>query len=147
MAWTTIAEALAITGVTVTAADLAGADEDVNMHAGITGDATVYDRDAHWLGRAVAWQAVWLAGQPGNAERSSVTTVSQEGLQAAYKDEAAVILAPRARRCLKNLSWMGSRSVRLGPARAPAESPASWYETSTSDTDPPDEYWTPMGGG
>ena len=145
MAWATVDDVTEITGVDValTPAVLAMANEDVNMHVGITDDATVYSRDEYWLVRAVAWQAVWLLGQPGNEQRVSVNTVSQEGLQATFKDDVAIVLAPRARRCLKNLSWMGPRSTRLGPARPSIEGLAAW---KTTESDPPDHMWAPLAG-
>jgi hypothetical protein len=140
MAWATAVEVLDLTGETVTAADLAVAEDDIALHTGILPDATVHDRDAAWLLRAVAWQAVWLAGQPGNTERSSVTSVSQDGMSAVLQDPTAVILAPRARRALKNLSWMGTRSVRIEP---PVENTFQPWDT----IDPPDDAWSPVGGG
>lgn len=138
--WATADDVQDITGVDIalTPALLAQADSIIGMHAGITSTAAVYARDAEWLRQAVAWQTAWLAGQSGMAERSSVTTVSQEGLQVTYQDEAALVLAPLARRALKNLSWMGTRSVRMSRRRP---------RVKTTDVDPPDEAWTPMGGG
>lgn len=140
MAWATADEVLDTTGVdvTLTPSVLAQAGSIINMHAGITDDATVYERDEYWLGQAVIWQTAWLAGQQAVAERSSMTTVSQEGLQVTYQDEAALVLAPLARRSLKNLSWMGTRSVRLGHRVTVHK---------TTEVDPPDECWTPLSGG
>jgi hypothetical protein len=137
--WATAEDVLAATGVDVTLTPvwLTQANGIINMHAGIADDATVYVRDEYWLQQAVIWQTAWLAGQPGVMERSSVTTVSQEGMQVTYQDEAALTLAPLARRCLKNLSWMGSRSVRLA---------RRVNVRKTTDVDPPDECWTPMAG-
>jgi hypothetical protein len=140
--WATVADVLDITGVdlALTPGIVVQAQGDIELHAGVLDTAVVFERDAEWLKRAVAWQAAWLPGQPGSAERSSVDNVSQEGLTVTYKDEAAVVLAPRARRALKNLSWMGTRSVRLAPARRSAGE----QSRRTTDTDPPDDRWSPM---
>ena len=140
--WATAEDVLNVTGVdvTLTPSTLAAAESDISMHTGVLTTAIVFDRDAEWLRQAVAWQAAWLAGQPGNEQRSSVTSVSQDGLSVTYQDPTAVVLAPRARRCIKNLSWMGTRSVRVGPQ---GPRPINNYET----VDPPDHEWSPIGTG
>lgn len=136
--WATADEVTATTGVTVTAATLAAANDDICMHSGVLDDANVYTRDEEWLAKAVCWQAAWLHGQPGHAERSSVTSVSQDGLSATYLDATAVVLAPRARRCLKNLSWMGPRSLRM-TARG-----ATGHLNTNPDFEPTDRDWVPI---
>jgi hypothetical protein len=124
----------------VTASHVTLAEDDISSHTGILTDATLHDRDTEWLKRAVIHQAIWLAGQPGNQERSSVTSMSQDGMSAVLQDATAVILAPRARRAVKNLSWMGTRSVRIEP---PVENTFQPWDT----IDPPDSDWTRIGGG
>jgi hypothetical protein len=123
----------------VTAGHLTLAEDDISSHTGILPTAEVHDRDATWLQKAVCHQAIWLAGQPGNQERTSVTSVSQDGMSVTLQDATAVILAPRARRAVKNLSWMGTRSVRIEPK---VENTFNNWDT----LDAPDDMWTPLGG-
>jgi hypothetical protein len=123
----------------VTAGHVTLAEDDIASHTGITTDATLHDRDAAWLLKAVIHQAIWLAGQPGNQGRTSVTAVSQDGMSVTLQDATAVILAPRARRAIKNLSWMGTRSVRIEPK---IENTFNNYDT----LDAPDHMWIPLGG-
>lgn len=147
VAWATADDVLSVTGVDLsgTPGVVAAASSDVSMHTGVLDTAAVYTRDEEWLRQATCWQAVWLAGNPGNVERASVTSVSQDGMSASYVDDTAVILAPRARRCLKNLSWMGSRSVRVTRRGGPRRGLRSDADFLANDD--PDEQWAPMGGG
>lgn len=139
--WATIEDVLNITGVdiTLTPEKLNAANSIVQLHTGVLDTATVHTRDAEWLRQAVAWQAAWAAGQADLQQRSSATSVSQDGLSATLKDEAAVILAPAARRAIKNLSWMGSRSVLM--------SRRATGHRKTTDVDPPDHAWSPIATG
>jgi hypothetical protein len=128
-----------LTGVDVTLTPhLAQANGDIEMHTGVLDTAVVHTRDAEWLRRATAWQAAWLAGQPGHAERSTVTSVNQDGLSVTYADQASIVLAPRARRAIRNLSWMGSRSILPGNRAASA---INRYNV----VDPPDSEWSGIG--
>jgi hypothetical protein len=141
MAWATLAEVQAYPDSSaVTSGHLTLAEDDISSHTGVLTDAVLHDRDLEWLKRAVCHQAIWLAGQPGNAERTSATSVSQDGMSATLQDATAVVLAPRARRAVKNLSWMGTRSVRIEP---PVESTFEPWDT----VDPPDSAWTPLPAG
>lgn len=139
--WATADDVLTLTGVDVSQDEsiLTGANSLVSMHTGVLDTATVHTRDAEWLRQAVAWQAAWMNGQPGIAERASVSSVSQDGLSATYVDSAAVILAPAARRCIKNLSWMRSRSVPM-TGRSTTARAINRYDV----TDAPDEMWSPV---
>jgi hypothetical protein len=155
MAWATLDDCEDITGsepgivpgVTTTAAGtLALAHSIVRTHVGRTEAAAnaMTARDLVWLREAVCWQAAWLPGQPGLLQRVGVQGVSQDGLSAQYRSHADQLLAPLAQRALKNLSWMGTRSLRTTtrPARGDAPEPgltaASWATTD------PETGWEPL---
>jgi hypothetical protein len=108
-------------------------------------------RDLKTLARAVAFQAIWLPSQPDLLSRVGAQGVSQDGLTAQFRSAADQLLAPLAQRALKNLSWMGTRSVRFGTRtpRLPDRSLAG-YTASTflsSGADPDYLGWEPLGGG
>lgn len=131
MAWATTANVETITGTTVTSAQLNAAQAVVELFVGVTPDAddAATTRDLHWLKQAVAWQSVWQKDQPGFSTRSSVEGGDQDGARWTYTSKAAVNLAPLAIRAIKNLSWMGNRSVAVSlPATAPLA-----FNVETSD--------------
>lgn len=113
MAWATTDDVEDVTGETVTAPQLAQAQAVVELFTGRTpaSDDALLVRDVYWLKQAVCWQTVWQKEQPGFASRSSVANMIQDGAHWEYTSKAAVNLAPLAIRAIKNLSWMGSRTV------------------------------------
>ena len=106
MAWATISECTAITGVTPDAATLALAQSSVEDHVNRGPDVTdsLYARDLYWLKKAVAWQAAWLPAQHDLLTRTGVQTVTQDGMSAQFRTPADQLLSPHAQRALKNLS-------------------------------------------
>lgn len=123
MAWSTTDQALTWTGKTLTEEDLAVASGIIDIHAGITEDApedSISARDRRWLAQATAYQAAWMAPKPGLLDhRESHTSTSADGVSVQREAPSDIYLAPLAARVLKNLSWIGGRSVRhtVEPAR------------------------------
>ncbi|MCX4504567.1 hypothetical protein [Streptomyces anulatus] len=113
--WCSLADVEAITGHTVTTGQLFAASSVITLYANRSPDAVngLLNRDLYWLKQACAWQARWQAQQPGFDQKSVVTSVSQDTTQVAYGTEWAISLAPLAARALKNLSWKGTRSLRI----------------------------------
>lgn len=127
--WIDAETASAVTGATLDDAALTRAEDMVGTFAGkVPGDA-LRARDAHWLGRAVAYQAAWLATQPGLHTRADVSSISEDGISATFTEDGQV-LAPMARRALSRCSWNGTRTVRLDAGARP-------------DLDD-DEKWSPL---
>lgn len=114
--WSTTAQVLTLTGLTVTDPQLTMAEGDISLSAGRDPATTPVDalttRDRYWLGLAVAYQAAWLAAQPDAFTRSAVTSYSDNG-QAITFAPSGQDLAPRARRALKRVSWKGTVSVAV----------------------------------
>ncbi|MCE7081157.1 hypothetical protein [Streptomyces sp. ST2-7A] len=125
MTWATVEDVLHITRKAVDADLVAVAGASIEPHAG-----RVYDldadrigaRDRHHLKAATAWQAAWLADQPGYTARHNAQQIDQDGASVTYKRTGdgsgaghAITLAPLAARALKNLSWKRSRSTRRHP--------------------------------
>lgn len=159
MTWATLTDVTTITGatpaaVTGTTTDGAGtlalAQSMVEDHVNRTEDANggMKARDLVALKKAVAWQCAWLPGQPGILQRVGVEGVSQDGMNAQYRSPADQLIAPMAQRALKNLSWMGTRSLRTGQ-RAPRVPDGTFGGTSAgtflnSGADSDYVGWSPL---
>lgn len=114
-AWATAADCAGITSITPDDATLALAQSTVEDAVNRTPDAdeSFTTRDLNWLKKAVAYQAAWIPSQPGLLARVGTTGISQDGLNATYGSRADLLLSPLAQRALKNLTWMGSRSIHV----------------------------------
>jgi len=144
MAWATVAEVLEITGETVTSAQVTAAQHVVELHVNRTEDAedSISTRDTNWLRHGTAWQAVWQAGKPGYATTTAVQSLTQDGTTINYRSAADQTLAPLAQRALKNLSWMGARSIAVG-LRDQRSREGGDYDESFTSVDS-DTGWEPM---
>lgn len=116
MAWATGADVVTLTGHPADDEKIAIAQILIEMFVGRTEDtADIGADDLAWLKRAVAYQAVWLEGQPDLFTRLDVTQLSQDGMQAAFKGDG-LVLAPLAKRAIRQLSWKGgTRSISVEP--------------------------------
>jgi hypothetical protein len=122
MPWATIQQVTDQTGKTVDTADLALASSIIDTYAGTDPEmpeASLTARDRATLRKATAWQAVWIAGQPGYLEHRGVDySPTADGTSAQRKSQADQDLAPLAQRELKNLSWIGTQVVNLRSQRS-----------------------------
>lgn len=144
-AWTDTDTALAVTGVEVTDVQLLTAQATVEVMSGRMYDDTarIRTRDLYWLGRAVAFQAAWAAGQPGLETRMDLTSTTQDSVSASLTADA-VVLAPMAARAINRLSWRRSRTVHV---RSPFVDGSNWVGANPLLESNDDlENWRPMGG-
>ena len=105
-----------VTGSTLTVAQIQSAQQILNMYSNYTPEASGFNMqpfDLRWLRYGLAYQAVWMVGNPGLLYRAEVDTISQDGLSTHWQDPRNVMLAPLALRSLKQLSWQKSRSLRV----------------------------------
>lgn len=111
--WASPAEASAITGQTITQAQLDVAYHVIEMYAGAVVDsrANLANRDHRLLKKAESYQAAWMAAQIDLTGRSDATLVSQDGLQYSKGSEDMHILGPLAKKALVKLSWMRTRTI------------------------------------
>lgn len=113
--WCSITDVATYTGVTVDASTLAQAGATIDIHAGrayaIDG-SRIGSRDAYWLKLACAYQAAWLPSQVDMFSR-----IDALGIQAARRmimlRDTALVLSPNARKALKRVSWLKTRSVHV----------------------------------
>jgi hypothetical protein len=144
-AWTDTATVLSVTGVEVTDQQILQAQADIEIFTNRTWDDTsrIRARDLYWIGRAVAYQTAWRAGQFGVESRMDQTAQSQDGVSATLGADA-VVLGPMAARAINRLSWRRSRTVHI---RSPFVDGSSWlgpnplYEANDEL-----EVWQPMPG-
>lgn len=149
--WSTPAEASAITGQTITQAQLDVAYHVVELYAGVIVDAraNLTNRDHRLLKKGEAYQAAWMAGQIGLMDRSDADLVSQDGLQYSKGDPDMHILGPLAKKSLMKLSWARTRTWDpLTPQQALALRDKVTAETyGLSDQEDADELagdWRPI---
>ena len=118
--WAQPADVVTFTGRTVTEAQLGQAEAQLELVVGVLANPAerpgveIKPRDLAYLKRAVSYQAAWLAVQPDAYDRSDIASISQDGTSATFT-EKGLILAPFARRAIRRLSWLGSRSITAIP--------------------------------
>lgn len=141
MPWATGADVVTLTGHPADDEKIAIAQTHIELFVGRTEDTATAElsaRDLAWLKRAVAYQAVWLAGQADINTRLDVSQLSQDGMQAAFKGDG-LVLAPLARRAIRQLSWKGgTRSISAEPFCPPV---APRYPIGGPITDYDWEHW------
>ena len=143
LAWTDTDTVLAVTGVEATDVQILTAQAAIEVMAGRTwaDTARIRPRDLYWLGRAVAYQAVWGAQQVGLESRMDLTSSTQDGVSANMTGDA-VVLAPMAARAINRLSWRRSRTLHV---RSPFVDGSSNYGVNPlSDGSDDDMTWNPL---
>lgn len=149
--WATTSNVRSITGESVTEDELADAQAVIELYSGRTfvgsqDNDSIRPKDKVWLQKAVAYQAVWQRSQPGYKTRHSIKEVNQDGAQIIYagssepNNTALIMLAPLANRALKNVSWMGSRTIKLKAPSWEGNHP-SYGDYKRNDDHP---GWRPM---
>ncbi len=106
-----------ITGIDVANEVIVRAQEIIESYTGRL-EETVYDNgDITLMGRAIAFQAVYMRDNYDKVyEQVATTGQTQLDGQASFdRDLLAPFLAPLAVITLRNVSWKKSRSVHTGP--------------------------------
>ncbi len=130
MTWTTVADVQTVLNVTVTATDVAVANEIITTYANRTPAASsgMTARDLGWMASAARWQAVWLGEQVDVLTRQIAARHRQDGVEVDHAGSSFIpkeyptTLAPLAARALRNLSWKGSRTLRVPHVATPVNS-------------------------
>lgn len=148
MSWATAADVLTYTGASATDAQVARAQALIELYADVTQDAdgAMSARDLRLLGRAVAYQAAWMASgaHPDFFARTEVSELDQDDVTAKLAHADALLLAPLASRCLTRLSWMNGtiRANRRDPRARLHELEDLWLRDQE-----PAQVWLPLPGG
>jgi hypothetical protein len=144
-AWATAQDVIDATGVTVTDQQLAQAQTAIEVFTNrIYADtARLRTRDLYWLGRAVAYQAAWLAGQFGLETRLDATQIQQDQVSTTLTGDG-LVLAPMAKRALQRVSSMRSRTVHV---RSAIEGAGPLLGNPLTDASDDSLVWAPYHGG
>ncbi|WP_326779720.1 hypothetical protein OG481_02160 [Streptomyces longwoodensis] len=144
-AWATAQDVIDATGVSVTEQQLAQAQSDIEIFTNriYTDTPRIRTRDLYWLGRAVARQAAWLAGQFGLETRLDATQIQQDQVSTTLQGDG-LVLAPMAKRALQRVSWMRSRTVHI---RSALEGAGPLLGDPLADSSDDAMAWTPYHGG
>lgn len=139
--WATIADVEDVTGKTVTEKERGIAVRSLEPLIGVIEAVErpdISDRDRYWLKLATCYQAAFVLDNPDLFSRNDVTSVSQDGESANFRNVDAHLLAPLARKCIRRLSWRGltrprDRAAQRGPVNILSEE----YDDSLA--------WKPVG--
>lgn len=100
--------------------------------------------DLEWMKRAVAFEAVWITGQPDFFTRLDVNAIT-EGRRSIGVKDLSMVLAPMAKMALRRVSWLRTRSLHVkSPFTDGFAGMSSNPDSSVNDAF---EVWRPMGGG
>lgn len=113
MAWATIADVDAVTGSTVDAGAISRATATLETITGLieaVDRPDITDRDRHYLKLMTCYQVAFMADNPDLFSRNDVTSASQDGESASFRNVDSHLFAPLARKAYRRLSW---RSLRL----------------------------------
>ena len=133
--WASVADVVAKTGETVTEMHRTIAVGVLESVTGLIEEverSDISDRDRYWLKLATCYQAAFVKNQPDLFSREDVSSVTQDGASAAYRNPDSHLLSPLARKCLRRLSWRGIRALAPGghgATRATGVDTASGVET------------------
>lgn len=137
----TVATVSRVTGTTVTPADIDAALSVIELVTGrdLT-DLTGFSiKDTRNLRYAVAWQAAFMAANPGLMTEVAAASKSVGDVSVSYRESTANWLAPLARLALKRVLFKGNRTVLTGTLGR------TLPDTMLEDSDP-EHGWTPLGG-
>lgn len=141
MALTTTAAVLTATGVTVTNAQVTIAQGIVEDLLGITEESAsgnLTARDTRILGRAINYQAAYIAANPDLFGLGDVASVAQPDLSVTFRGDGSGpnLVSPMTRQVLRQFRRSGPRSVAV----------ESWLTNpGPIDEDGDDtEGWTPL---
>ncbi|MEV6014734.1 hypothetical protein [Streptomyces sp. NPDC051997] len=144
-AWATVEDVIGATGVAVTEEQVAQAQAAIEVFSNrIYPDSErMRTRDLYWLGRAVAYQAAWMAGQFGLETRLDATQIQQDQVSTTLTGDG-LVLAPMAGRALRRVSWMRSRTVHI---RSAIEGAGPIVGDPLTDGSDDHLVWAPYTGG
>lgn len=139
--WATIADVDEVTGKTVTEKERGIAVRSLEPLIGVieaVDRPDISDRDRYWLKLATCYQAAFVLDNPDLFSRADVTSASQDGESANFRNVDAHLLAPLARKCIRRLSWRSlTRSKDRAQQRGPVNILSEEYDDSLA--------WKPVG--
>ena len=139
--WASVSDVTSKTGVTPTETQRTIAVGVLETVTGLIEEVerpSISDRDRYFLKLATCYQTAFVVDNPDLFARADVTSASQDGESASFRNADAPLLAPLARKAIRRLSWRGLRSVLPGGGTPP--------RTPASDLDALDDRlpWVPL---
>lgn len=123
--WATVADVDTVTGATVDAKAVRRAVSTLETITGLIESVDrpdVSDRDRHWLKLMTCYQTAFMIDNPDLFSRNDVTSASQDGESASFRNVDSHLFAPLARKAYRRLSWRGLRSIAPGGGSASVSS-------------------------
>lgn len=139
--WASISDVASKTGVTPTETQRSIAVGVLETVTGLIEEVErpgISDRDRYFLKLATCYQTAFVVDNPDLFARADVTSASQDGESATFRNPDAHLLAPLARKAIRRLSWRGLRALRPGGGTDP--------KTPSTDLDALDDRlpWSPV---
>lgn len=143
-AWADAADVLRWTAQSVTDDDVSRAQDIVELNCGTTylATANISPKNLRHLNRAVAYQAGWAKLNPDLYTSRDVESAGADGQNYQPGHESAHLIAPLARRHIRQLSWV-QRPLRV---RRRYGQPDYLSDGGNRDSASRDDarYWTPL---
>lgn len=76
-------------------------------------EVPLFKADAAWIKRAIIYQTLWQLDHPDSLSVQNFSSLSQDGQSLTNHDELNVVLAPLAKRALKQCSWAKHGTIRM----------------------------------
>lgn len=113
MPWATVQDVDAVVGLTVDLGAISRATATLETITGLieaVDRPDITDRDRHFLKLMTCYQVAFMADHPDIFSGQDVTSASQDGESASFRNVDSLLFAPLARKAYRRLSW---RSLRL----------------------------------
>lgn len=144
MVWAAPADVDAVVGLTVDVGTISRATSTLETITGLIeaiDRPDITDRDRHWLKLMTCYQVAFMAENPDLFSRADVTSASQDGESANFRNVDSHLFAPLARKAYRRLSW---RSLRiLSPVGGSGVAPAVGRDINSEDFDDSLD-WSPV---
>lgn len=136
MPWAIPADVDDVVGLTVDAETIRRATATLETITGLieaVDRPDITDRDRYWLKLMTCYQVAFMADNPDLFSRNDVTSASQDGESASFRNVDSHLFAPLARKAYRRLSW---RSLRLlSPLGGAATLPARTVDVNSEAFD------------
>ena len=137
--WATVDDVKTYTDFEATEAQVLRAELMIEILSGAEVGDSLKAKDARKLRAATAYQTPFIVENPDLFTHVDMEDLRQDGVDARASHDNAWLLAPMAHRCLRRLSWRGTRTRQVGQARRRTLDPDDW------DYDHAHPGWRPVG--
>lgn len=138
-AWATVEDVKTYTDFDATEAQVMRAQLMIELLADADVDDQIRPRDLKKLRAAVAYQTPFVVENVDLFTHVDMDDLRQDGVDATTSHDNAWLLAPMAHRCLRRLSWRGTRTRSVGQPRRRSLNVDDW------DYDQGNPGWRPLG--